>query len=129
MAQNKQLLTDLEADVMRIVWQQERATVREVYEAIQELRPLAYTTVMTVLSKLADKGVVECSKDGRAYVYRPKVSQKEAAQRSLTKLLQKFFDGSPRALIAHLIDVEAITPEELSSLQQLLDSKQKEKPE
>lgn len=129
MARDKKLLTDLEADVMQLVWQKEKATVRDVYEAIQSTRPLAYTTIMTVLSKLAEKGIVDRSKKGRAYVYRPKVSEKEAAQRSVAKLLQKFFDGSPLALVAHLVDVNAISPDELSSLQQLLDSKQKENQE
>jgi len=61
--------------------------------------------------------------------YRPKISKKEAAQRSVAKVLQKFFDGSPRALVAHLIDANAISPDELSSLQQLLISKQKENQE
>lgn len=129
MARDKKLLTDLEADVMQLVWQKGSATVRDVYEAIQSTRPLAYTTVMTVLSKLVEKGIVEYSKKERAYVYRPKVSKKEAAQRSVAKLLQKFFNGSPRALVAHLIDVNAISPDELSSLQELLKSKQKESQE
>jgi len=129
MMRDKKLLTDLESDIMQLVWQKGSATVRDVYEAIQSTRPLAYTTVMTVLSKLAEKGVVEYSKKGRAYIYRPKISKKEAAQNSIAKLLQKFFNGSPGALVAHLIDVNAISPDELSSLQQLLDSKQKENQE
>lgn len=126
MSKDKKLLTDLEAEIMQLVWQKGKATVRDVYETMRSTRPLAYTTVMTVLSKLAEKGVVDRSKKGRAYVYHPKVSKKEATQRSVAKLLQKFFDGSPQALVAHLIDVNAISPDELSSLQQLLDSKQKE---
>ena len=123
---DKELLTNLEAEIMQLVWRKGKATVRDVYEAIRSTRPIAYTTVMTVLSKLAEKGVVERSQKGRAYVYRPRVSKKEAAQRSVDKLLNKFFDGSPRALVAHLIDVDAISPNELSSLQQLLKSKKKE---
>jgi len=129
MIQGKELLTDLEAEIMRLVWQKGKTTVRDVYEAIRATRPLAYTTVMTVLSKLAEKGIVERSQKGRAYVYRPKVSKKEAAQRSVAKLLHKFFDGSPRALVAHLIDVDAISPSEFSLLQQLLDSKSRESQE
>ena len=126
MIRDKELLTNLEAEIMQLVWEKGKATVRDVYEAIRSTRPIAYTTVMTVLSKLAEKGVVERSQKGRAYVYRPKVSRKEAAQRSVDKLLHKFFDGSPRALVAHLIDVDAISPDELSSLQKLLNDKKKE---
>ena len=126
MIREKELLTNLEAEIMQLVWEKGKATVRDVYEAMRSTRPIAYTTVMTVLSKLAEKGVVERSQKGRAYVYRPKVSRKEAAQRSVDKLLRKFFDGSPRALVAHLIDVDAISPDELSSLQKLLNDKKKE---
>jgi len=127
MARRKgQTLTDLEADVMQVVWQRGEATVRDVYETLRATRPLAYTTIMTVLSTLAKKSIVEYSKEGRAYVYRPKVSKKEAAQRSVTKVLQKFFDGSPRALVAHLIDADAISPDEFESLRQLLNKKEEQ---
>ena len=127
MARRKaQTLTDLEADVMQVVWQRGEATVRDVYEALRANRPLAYTTIMTVLSTLAKKGIVEYSQEGRAYVYRPQISKKEAAQRSVAKILQKFFDGSPRALVAHLIDADAISPDEFESLRQLLNKEKSE---
>jgi len=129
MTRDKDILTNLEAEIMQLVWEKGKATVRDVYEAMRSTRSIAYTTVMTVLAKLAEKGIVERSQKGRAYVYRPKVSRKEAAQRSVDKLLHKFFDDSPRSLVAHLIDVDAISPDELSSLQQLLNSKQKESQE
>ncbi|MBC8236355.1 BlaI/MecI/CopY family transcriptional regulator [bacterium] len=120
----QQTLTDLEADVMQVVWQKGQVTVRDVYKTLQSKRDLAYTTIMTVLSTLAKKGVVEYFQEGRAYVYRPKISKKEAAQRSIAKVLQKFFDGSPRALVAHLIDADAISQDEFESLRQLLDKKE-----
>jgi predicted transcriptional regulator len=122
----QQTLTDLEADVMQVVWQRGQATVRDVYETLRQTHHLAYTTIMTVLSTLAKKGIVEYSQEGRAYVYSPKISQKEAAQRSVTKVLQKFFDGSPRALVAHLIDADAISEDEFESLRQLLNKKEEQ---
>lgn len=125
MARKKQqVLTDLEADVMQVVWQRGQATVRDVYEMLQPTHSLAYTTIMTVMSTLAKKGIVEYSQEGRAYVYRPKISKKEAAQRSIAKVMQKFFDGSPRALVAHLIDADAISSEEFESLRQLLEKEE-----
>ena len=122
----QQTLTDLEADVMQVVWQKGQVTVRDVYETLRSTRDLAYTTIMTVLSTLAKKGIVEYFQEGRAYIYRPKISQKEAAQRSVTKVLQKFFDGSPRALVAHLIDADAISQDEFESLRQLLNKNNNE---
>jgi len=122
----QQTLTDLEADVMQVVWQKGQATVRDVYETLRSTRDLAYTTIMTVLSTLAKKGIVEYFQEGRAYIYRPKISQKEAAQRSIAKVLQKFFDGSPRALVAHLIDADAISQDEFESLRQLLNKNNNE---
>ena len=122
----QQTLTDLEADVMQVVWQKGQVTVRDVYETLRSTRDLAYTTIMTVLSTLAKKGIVEYFQEGRAYIYRPKISQKEAAQRSVTKVLQKFFDGSPRALVAHLIDADVISQDEFESLRQLLNKNNNE---
>lgn len=126
MAREKELLTNLEAEIMNIVWEKGKVSVRDVYEVIRSNRTVAYTTVMTVLSNLTEKGVVKRSQKGRAYIYQPSVSKKEAAQYSVDRLLQKFFNGSPRSLVAHLIDIEAISPEELSSLQEMLNSKLEE---
>ena len=119
-------LTDLELAVMEIVWRKGQATVRDVYEAIQPFRPLAYNTILTVLTKLKEKGIVDSQPVGKAYLYRPRVSETEAAERSVKKVIEQFFSGSSRSLVTHLIETESITAEELEELKQLLDKKLEE---
>jgi len=126
MQKRQKPLTDLEADIMQVVWQRGQVTVRDVYETLRPTRSLAYTTIMTVLSTLAKKGIVEYSRQGRAYLYRPNISKKEAAQRSIATVLQKFFDSSPRALVAHLIDADEISPAEFASLRRLFNKEEGE---
>ena len=126
MPRRSPVLTDLEMDIMRIVWEKGEATVRDVYERMRENRSLAYTTVMTVMSTLARKGVVERKMVGRAYLYRPKVSQEEAIRRTLRYLAGKLLDGSARSLAAHLIESEDLSKEDLKELRRMIEERLKE---
>lgn len=119
-------LTDLETDIMNIVWQQRKVTVRDVYETLRETRPLAYTTVLTVLGTLTEKGVVQREMKDRTYVYRPRVSHKEAVNRSVQYLADKFFEGSARSLAAHMIESQELSPQELEELHRMIEDKLKE---
>ena len=114
-------LTDLELAIMEIVWQKGQATVRDVYEAIQPIRPLAYNTILTVLTKLREKGIVSSQPRGKAYLYTPLVSETEAAKRSVTRIMEQFFAGSARSLAAHLIKTQSMEPDELEELKRLVD--------
>ena len=72
-------LGDLETEVMGVVWEKRKATVQDVKEALAPRRSLAYTTVMTVMSRLAQKGILERQKEGRAFYYTPVASQEKVA--------------------------------------------------
>ena len=122
----QKILTDLELAIMKIVWEKDRATVREVYEAIRPIRPLAYNTILTVLTKLREKGIVRAHPRGKAHIYTPLVSETEAARRSITRVTEQFFSGSAHSLVAHLIETKSIDPEELTQLKQLINEKLKE---
>jgi predicted transcriptional regulator len=95
-------LAPLEVDCLNALWPRGEATVREIQEALAPTRPRAYTTIMTILDRLAQKGVVQRRKTGRAWTYRPNVSEREARSRAVSQLVNSFFDGSPEALTAHL---------------------------
>ena len=98
-------LTTCEAEVMNVVWAQKAVTVQDVVDAIP--RPLAYTTVMTTMKILEDKGFIERGeKRGRAYVYRPLVSCESASRNTVSEMANRFFDGSVVAAIVHHEDVE-----------------------
>lgn len=87
---------------MKALWALEKATVHEVRAALLPDRPLAYTTVMTVMDRLAHKGVVERVKQGRAHLYRPSVSESAIRGRLLDRFVEDFFSGSYESLRKHL---------------------------
>ena len=100
-------LPDLELSCLKILWEAGDLTVREVRERLQALRPLAYTTVMTVLDRLARKGVVTRRKVGRAHLYHAEFARAEARRRAVRRLLDHYFDGSAEALRSFLAGTPA----------------------
>lgn len=95
-------LAPLELDCMNALWPLGEATVREVHEAVAEYRPRAYTTIMTILDRLARKGVVTRRKIGRAYLYRPNLTSEGARESAVARLVTGFFGGSRQELLLHL---------------------------
>jgi predicted transcriptional regulator len=95
-------LAPLELDCMNTLWPMGEGTVREIRDRLAERRARAYTTIMTIMDRLARKGVVERRKTGRAYTYRPRLSAEEARAQALCQVIEGFFGGSKEALLAHL---------------------------
>ena len=95
-------LAPLELDCMNALWPSGEATVREIQQALRPFRPRAYTTIMTILDRLAQKGIVQRRKVGRAWVYRANVSADEARAHAVSQIVKGFFAGSPAALALHL---------------------------
>ncbi|MBN1811151.1 MAG: BlaI/MecI/CopY family transcriptional regulator [Anaerolineae bacterium] len=117
-------LTDLQMDVMQVLWQQSEATVSQVHAALHEERQLAMTTVATLLSRLEKYGLLTHRAEGRQYVYRPLVSQSEVRRSQLTDLIDQFFHGNPADLVYHLINEAEVDDEDLARLQVLIESKE-----
>ena len=116
-------LTDLELDVMNIVWRLGHATVRQIVEGLREKRPLAYTTVQTVLTILTQKGFVEYTQQGRAYLYRAIIQPEGVRRETVSAVVDKLFAGSSRSLVLHLIESDKFTFEEAQDLKELLDQR------
>jgi predicted transcriptional regulator len=95
-------LAPLELDCLSVLWPMGEGTVRDIHRALAVTRPRAYTTVMTIMDRLEQKGIVERTRVGRAYHYRARLSAEEARLKAVEKIVQGFFDGSPAALAAHL---------------------------
>ena len=95
-------LAPLELDCMNTLWPMGEGTVREIRDRLAERLPRAYTTIMTIMERLARKGVVERHKAGRAYVYRANLSAEDAGSQALRHVVDKFFGGSKDALIKQL---------------------------
>jgi len=117
--------TDRELDVMSVLWDVGPATVAEVRERIAD--DLAYTTVLTILRTLEQKGYVSHTEDGRAHRYKPLVKREVAGRTALRRLVDKVFDGSPELLLTQLVSDKNLSDEELRRLRKLLADRLREK--
>ena len=114
-------LTDAEARVMAVVWQKGRASVAEVVAVVRKKRRVTYSTVQTILRILEDKGYVSHDKEGRAFIYRPRVDERQARRRALRHLVARLFDGSPSLLVLNVLEDEDIDRDELIRLKKLIE--------
>lgn len=105
---------------MTVLWEKERASVAEVVSALGRKKPVNYSTVQTMLRILESKGYVEHEKEGRAFIYRPVIDQKQARRRALSHLVSRLFNNSPGLLVMNVLEDERIDPQELERLKKLL---------
>jgi predicted transcriptional regulator len=113
------VLTDHELRLMKVLWERGRATVGDVVDAL--LPPLlAYSTVLTTLRTLEQKGYIAHEEDGRAYVYRPLVARHQAAQSAVSHVLDRFFGSSPGALAVSLLDDTRLSDDDVIKIKRLL---------
>lgn len=125
----RQVLGELEAEIMECLWDMGYATVRDVYECLAARREIAYTTVMTVMSRLAEKGMLERKQDGRAYTYTPAESRDAFCAGVVKRVIAGLFGSSTKPVLAHF--VENLSPEdhdELDVLAELIARKRGENP-
>ena len=113
--------TDRELDVMAVLWELGSGTVAEVQARLPDR--LAYTTGLTVLRTLEEKGYVGHEEEGRAYRYRPLVARERAGESALRRVVRKLFLGSPELLVTQLVSDRSLSEEELRRLRRLLDER------
>jgi len=116
-------LTDLELEIMKVVWERNSATVREVYEVMLGHRKIAYTTVLTMMGVLEQKGRLSKLAGERAYVYQPTEPRSEVVGSMVTDFIKRVFNGSARPLLVHLAESREIRQEHLDEISKLLKSK------
>jgi predicted transcriptional regulator len=121
----KNVLTDQELEIMKIVWQRGTATVRDVYEELLKSRRIAYTTVMTMMGILEQKGRLSKTQRDRAYVYSPTEPQGEVVGSMVHDFLKRVFDGSAKPLLVHLLENKNISQEELDEISKLARKRRK----
>jgi BlaI family penicillinase repressor len=119
--------TERELDVMGVLWDAGGATVAEVRERLADA--LAYTTVLTVLRTLEEKGYVRHEEEGKAYRYHPLVARQEAGSSVLKRMLRKLFKDSPELLLTHLVSDRGLSDAELRRMHDLLEARLDEKEE
>jgi BlaI family penicillinase repressor len=115
------MLSGRELDVMNVLWERGSATVSEVQGELQD--ELAYTTVLTILRRLEDKGHVRHESEGKAHRYVPLVEREAAQDSALQRITQKLFRDSPQLLMARLLRQGSLTPEQLRELRALVEER------
>ena len=113
--------TDRELDVMAVLWDRSSATVAEVRERLPD--QLAYTTVLSVLRTLEEKGHVGHRGEGKAHRYVPLVERRVAARSALARLIDTVFNGSPELLLTQLVTERDLTEEQIQRLRKLMDAR------
>jgi predicted transcriptional regulator len=122
-------LGDLQLAIMRVLWAHGEATVAEVQEALEDERGLALTTIATMLMKMEKKGVVDHRTDGRKFVYRPTVTEKQVRRSMVSDLTSQLFRGDVTALVNHLLSEHEIEPGELAQLRAMIAAREREQKE
>ena len=112
-------LTPLELEIMHVLWEEGPANVQSVQQKLK--RPLAYTTVQTMLNILHRKGKVKRTLKERAYFYTPAVSRSHVTRQHIGDIIDRLFGGSAESLVMSLVETKHLTPEKLARLQELLE--------
>src|SRR5947209_18917763 len=120
-------LTNAEHRIMEVIWAKGSATVAEVVDALKGKD--AYTTILTLMRILKAKGFLSSRKEGRAFVFVPKVDRDTAARKAVHQLLSKFFAGSPSELVLAFLREEDLTPEELEVIKQKIRDSEEDRHE
>jgi BlaI family penicillinase repressor len=113
-------LTEQELEIMKIVWQLEKATVRDVYEELLKRRKIAYTTVMTMMKILETKKHLKKTQEDRAYVYRPSKPKQQVLGGMVREFVNRVFNGSAEPLLMHLIEDRSLTEKDLDEITRMI---------
>ncbi len=113
-------LTEAELRLMEILWQKGEATVGDVVDALPPEEPLAYSTVLTTMRILEQKGYTRHRKKGRAFLYAPVVDRNAARKSAVKFVLRRFFDNSTESLLLNILENEHLDPAELERLKKMI---------
>jgi predicted transcriptional regulator len=116
-------LSDLQMDVMRVLWTRGECGASDVAKALRARRDLALTTVSTLLTRLEKRRLIAQRREGRQVIYRPLVEESQVRRSMVSGLLGSLFGGDANALVAHLVREDAISADDLAAIRRLLDEK------
>lgn len=111
--------------IMQVLWSERRATAREITDAINEIEPIAHSTVQTLLRCLEEKGTVSHETEGRTFVFFPLVEEDKFTQNATRDLLDRVFSGNVGKLVTHLLKNEKISKEEIDEIRKLINRHKK----
>jgi BlaI family transcriptional regulator, penicillinase repressor len=126
--QKSRTLTELELEIMQVVWKSDEVCVEDLRTALQDAgRPLALPSIRTMLSILMEKGYVARRQEGRAHLYRAKVSQDKAQKGILKDVVERAFEGSALDMVAAMLNTRMVSKGEIDQVKRLLSNYEKEK--
>jgi predicted transcriptional regulator len=117
-------LTPQELAIMKVVWSRDKATVRDVYETMREKRAIAYTTVMTMMRILEEKGYLKKTLVDRAHVYKPAQRRQQVIGAMVRDFLDRVFDGASDRLLVHLAKDNKLTEKQRRIVKQLIEEQE-----
>ncbi|HEX6973358.1 MAG TPA: BlaI/MecI/CopY family transcriptional regulator [Vicinamibacterales bacterium] len=126
MSKPRTTLTPQELAIMKVVWSLGEATVRDVYEALRERRTIAYTTVMTMMKILDEKGYLKKTLVDRAYVYKPVKPRQQVVGAMVKDFIDRVFDGASGALLVHLAKDNGLSDKQRKAVRAMLDTMEEE---
>jgi BlaI family penicillinase repressor len=115
--------------IMQVLWDQGRASAREITEVLNRHEPVAHSTVQTLLRQLESKGAVGHQEDGRTFVFFPRLKEDKVKRTAARDLLDRVFGGNVGSLVASLLAQEPLSRSELDDLQRLIEARRDDKPE
>jgi BlaI family penicillinase repressor len=111
--------------IMQVLWNKQRATAREITDAINLSEPIAHSTVQTLLRGLEEKGSVSHKTEGRTFIFRPLVREEKFKQSATTDLLERVFGGNATTLVAQLLKNENVSRKEIDEIRKLINRRNK----
>jgi predicted transcriptional regulator len=116
------LLTEVELELMTIIWSQGKTTVKDVADAMPKTRPLAYNSVGTVMKILEQKGFLKCEKHFHAHTFSPLVAKAAYEESCLDHVVDNVFDGEPVALVQRLLTAKRLSAAEIRAIEATLEA-------
>jgi predicted transcriptional regulator len=113
--------TPAELEILDVLWEQKKATVREVFEVLSRHRSTQYTTILKLMQIMQEKGLVTRDEKEKAHVYRPKFSRSQTRTQLVGTLLERAFRGSALSLVQHVLETKPATREELDEIRKMID--------
>jgi BlaI family transcriptional regulator, penicillinase repressor len=119
--------TEVELELLHVLWDKGSASVRELHEVVSSQRPLGYTSVLKTLQIMTEKGLVERTEAGKAHIYHAAASQEETQNQLLRDLSERLFAGSAAQLAMHALAMQPASEEELEEIRKIIRQKREKR--
>ncbi len=118
--------TESELEILQILWEKGSATVREVYEILEQVRDIGYTTTLKTMQIMTEKGLLERDTSSRTHIYSPLISREKTQKQFLNKMIDGLFNGSASRMVMGALDQEKLTQDDLQEIREYLKQFEKQ---